>query len=62
MNKRQKLQVALAVFFIVYILFLFLSPGWKAGKILGIIGGVCMIIALYVSYRAEEKNKHNTDH
>lgn len=62
MNKRQKLQVALAVFFVVYILFLLFFPGWKAGKILGIIGGVCMLIALYVSYRAEEKNKHNTDH
>lgn len=60
MNKKQKLQVLLAVFFLAYIVWLFILPGWEAGKILGIIGSVAMLIALYISYRAEEKNKKNT--
>jgi len=61
MNKKQKLQLSLAAFFIVYIIFLLLSPGWSAGKIFGIIGGVLVLIAMFISYRAEEKNKKNTD-
>lgn len=61
MNKRQKLQVFLAAFLIVYIIFWLFCPGWGAGKILAIISGVLIIIALYLSYRAEEKNKNNTD-
>lgn len=60
MNKKQKLQVLLAVFFLAYIVWLFILPGWETGKILGIIGSVAMLIALYISYRAEEKNKNNT--
>ena len=60
MNKKQKLQVSLTVFGIVYMIFLLLSPGWRAGKILGLISIVALDIALYGSYRAEEKEK-NTD-
>ena len=61
MNKRQKLQVSLAAFFVVYIIVWLFFPGWGATKILGIISGVLTLIALYYSYRAEEKNKKNTD-
>ena len=60
MNKIQKLQVSLAVFGVVYMIFLLLSPGWGASKILGLIAIVATLIALYGSYRAEEKKK-NTD-
>lgn len=61
MNKKQTLQVSLAAFFIVYIILLFLSPGWKASKILGVLSGVFTLLALYISYRSEEKNKNNID-
>ena len=61
MNKRQKLQVSLAAFFIVYIIVLLFFPGWGANKILGIISGVLILMAFYLSYRAEEKNKKNSD-
>ena len=57
MNKNQKLQVSLTVFGVVYMIFLLLSPGWGAGKILGLISIVAGVIALYGSYRAEEKKK-----
>ena len=60
MNKKQKLQVSLTVFGVVYMIFLLLSPGWRAGKILGLISIVAGVIALSGSYRAEEKKK-NTD-
>ena len=57
MNKNQKLQVSLTVFGVVYMIFLLLSPGWGAGKILGLISIVAGVIALSGSYRAEEKKK-----
>lgn len=60
MNKKQKLQVSLTVFGVVYIIFLLLYPGWGASKILGLISIVALVMALYLSYRAEEKKK-NTD-
>ena len=56
MNKKQKLQASLAAFFVVYIIILLFFPGWKVSKILGIFAGVSTLIALYFSYRAEEKN------
>ena len=61
MNKRQKLQIFLAAFLIVYIIVWLFFPGWEASKILGIASGVLTLIAIYFSYRAEEKNKKNTD-
>ncbi len=57
MNRRQKLQVSLAAFIVVYIIFWLFFPGWGAGKILGIIASVLTLMAIYFSYRAEEKNK-----
>ena len=56
MNKKQKFQASLAAFFVIYIVVLLFFPGWKASKILGILAGVCTLIALYWSYKAEEKN------
>ncbi len=61
MNKRQKLQVSLAVFIIVYTIAWLFFPGWGAAKILGILSGVLTLTALYLSYRAEEKNKKDSD-
>lgn len=61
MNKRQKLQVSLAALIVVYIIAWLFFPGWEACKILGIASGVLILIAIYLSYRAEEKNKTNTD-
>lgn len=57
MNKKQKIQMSLAVLCAVYIIVWLFLPGWEVAKILGIISGVCILIALYGSYRAEEKIK-----
>ena len=61
MNKRQKLQVSLAAFIVVYIIVWLFFPGWGVVKILGITSGLLTLIAIYFSYRAEEKNKTNSD-
>ena len=61
MNKRQKLQVSFAAFFVVYIIVWLFIPGWEVSKILGILSGVLTLMAIYYSYKAEEKNKINTD-
>ena len=61
MNKKQKLQASLAALIVVYIIVLLFFPGWKASKILGIFAGVSTLIAIYGTYKAEEKNKTNTD-
>ena len=53
--------MSLAALCVVYIIVWLFFPGWGAAKILGILSGVCILIALYGSYRAEEKNKTNTD-
>ena len=60
MNKKQKLQVFLAALTVIYIIVLLFFPGWGTSKILGIFASVATLIALYGSYRAEEK-KNNTD-
>lgn len=57
MNKKQKFQASLAAFFVIYIVVLLFFPGWEASKILGILAGVCTLTALYLAYKAEEKNK-----
>ena len=51
------MQVSLAVFCIIYFIVLLVSPGWGAAKILGIISIVATFLALYGSYRADEKKK-----
>ena len=57
MNKKQKFQASLAALIVVYIIVLLFFPGWKVGKILGIIASVLTLIAIYGAYKAEEKNK-----
>ena len=54
MNKKQKLQVSLAALAVVYIIALLFFPGWEASKILGILAGVCTLIAVYLAYKAEK--------
>lgn len=49
--------MSLAVFCIIYFIVLLVSPGWGAVKILGIISIVGTFLALYESYRADEKKK-----
>ena len=61
MNRRQMYQVSLAALIVLYTIAWLLLPGGEASKILAIIFGVSILIALYVSYRAEEKNKRNSD-
>ena len=58
MNKKQKLQMSLAALCVVYIIVWLFFPGWGASKILGISAGVLTLIAMFLSYRAEEKKKH----
>ena len=57
MNKRQKFQASLAALIVIFIIVLLFFPGWKVSKILGIFASVSTLIALYVAYKAEEKNK-----
>ena len=57
MNKRQKFQLALAGLAAVLIIVWLISPGWGAGKILGIIANALLILSMLLSYRAEEKLK-----
>ena len=57
MTKKQKFQASLAALIVIYIIILLFFPGWEASKILGIFAGVSILIALYLAYRAEEKNK-----
>ena len=54
MNKKQKFQVSLAALAVVYIIALLFFPGWEASKILGILAGVCTLIAVYLAYKAEK--------
>ena len=57
MNHRQKAQVVLCTIFIILLLVWLFMPGLEAGKILGIVSDLLMIVSLVVSYIAEEKNK-----
>ena len=61
MNKKQKILAAFAALCAVYIIVWLFFPGWEASKILGISSGVITLIAIYYTYRAEEKNKTNND-
>lgn len=57
MNKRQKLQVALIVFWAILLIFWLVSPGNIYARILGVISSALGILSMVLSYRAEEKNK-----
>ncbi len=57
MNKRQKLQLFLAILFGVLLIFWIIFPGKVEAKVLGIISCACGILSMVLSYRAEEKIK-----
>ncbi len=53
------MQLVLGVLFAVLLIFWLFCPGWKAEKILGILSNAMGILAMYLSYRAEEKQKNS---
>ncbi len=57
MNKRQQLQVALAILFAVLLVFWVFLPGNIYARILGMISSALGILSMVLSYMAEEKNK-----
>ena len=57
MNNRQKMQVSLAVLFAVLIFFWIFTPVKLSSRILGMTSNALGLIAMIISYRAEEKNK-----
>ena len=61
MNKRQKLQLILAgigaVLIIVWIVLWLVSGEMEISIILGILSNALLILAMLLSYRAEEKRK-----
>ena len=58
MNKRQKLQVALIVFWAIILIFWLVFQGNIYSRILGVISSALGILSMALSYRAEEKNKN----
>lgn len=61
MNTRQKMQLVLAgigaILIVVWIVLWLLSGEMKMSAILGILGNALLIIAMLISYRAEERLK-----
>ena len=57
MNKKQKLQVALAILFAVLLVIWVFLPGNIYARILGVISSALGILSMVLSYKAEEKNK-----
>lgn len=58
MNKRQKLQVALIVFWAILLIFWLVFQGNIYSRILGVISSALGILSMVLSYREEEKNKN----
>ena len=55
MNKRQKMQVALAIVFaVLFIVWLFI-PSTVYSRILGLLGNALGFLSMVLSYRNEEK-------
>ena len=61
MNRRQKIQVVLAVLFAVLFIVWLFFPGWGYLKILGLIANALGVFSMVLSYRAEEKNKKSNN-
>ena len=57
MNKRQKMQVTIAVLFAVLLIIWLVSPGWGYIKILNLIANFLGMLSMILSYLAEERNK-----
>ena len=61
MNKRQKLQVGLAILFMVlFVIWLFI-PVPIYSRILGLLSCGLGALSMILSYKAEEKSKKNSD-
>lgn len=57
MNKRQKMQVVIAVLFAILFIFWLFTPVPPGQKIISLIGNALGILAMVLSYLGEEKNK-----
>lgn len=57
MNKRQKMQVALAILFAALFLFWLFTATPIYQRVLGCLGNALGLLSMVLSYRAEEKNK-----
>lgn len=61
MNKKQKLQVGLAIIFLVlFVIWLFI-PVPLYSSILGLLSNGLGLLSMVLAYKAEEKSKKNTD-
>ena len=61
MNKKQKLQVGLAIIFLVlFVIWLFI-PVPIYSRILGLLSNGLGLLSMLLAYKAEEKSKKNTD-
>lgn len=61
MNKRQKMQVSLAICFAVLFLVWIFIPTSVYSRILGLISNALGFLSMVLSYRAEEKNKKKSE-
>lgn len=61
MNKKQKMQLGLAGYFVVLLILWLFEPGWRVTKILGIISNALLLLSMLLSYRAEEKMKKDKE-
>ena len=57
MNTKQKLQVTLIILFAILLVFWIVFPGNIYARILGVISSALLILSMFLSYRAEERNK-----
>ena len=61
MNNKQKFQLILAGIAAALIVFWLVYPGNAVGRFMGILSNALLILAMLLSYRAEEKLKKNGD-
>ena len=62
MNKRQKMQVALAICFaVLFLVWIFIPTNSVYSRILGLISNALGFLSMVLSYRAEEKNKKRSE-
>ena len=60
MNKKQKMQVVLAICFAGLFIFWLIASVPLYQKILGMLGNALGFLSMALSYRAEEKNNKNS--
>ena len=59
MNKKQKMQLSLGILFAILFVVWIFNPAPLYSKILGMTSNALGILAMAISYRAEDKNKFN---